>query len=123
MANVTNAPRLLIPGRTTSTALPAEIQYYFLAALFCVIAVIEANFLIGLSKVMMEWHCWLSIGSTILIMMVGMGLWALSPYRLELLQRFQMAIIVPLLVGVPVFIVAQAWFGVDLVRALVKMRM
>jgi len=121
MANVTNAPRLLIPGKTASIAFPAESQYYLLGAVFCVIALIEANFLVGLSKVMVEWHCWLSIGSALLVAF-GMGMWSLSMYRSTDLQRFQLAILVPLIIGIPVFLLAQAWFGVDLVRALMKTR-
>ena len=41
MASITNAPRLTIPGKHGWIMFPAEIQYYLLAAVFCVIAFIE----------------------------------------------------------------------------------
>ena len=50
MASITNAPRLTIPGKHGWIMFPAEIQYYLLAAVFCVIAFIEANFTIPLSR-------------------------------------------------------------------------
>lgn len=122
IANTSNSPRLLIPGRFSTIAYPAEVLNYFLAAAFCVIALIESCFTIPLSKTMVGWHCWLSIGSAVLFLF-GMGLWCISMYRPpDLMQRFQLAIVVPLIVGIPVFILAQAWFCGDLVRALLKMR-
>ena len=99
---------------------PAEIQYYLLAAVFCVIAFIEANFTIPLSSTMIKWHCWLSICSTLLLL-VAMGLFSLSLRRVIDLHNMQSAILIPLVVGAPVFVIAQVWFCGDLVRALFRM--
>ena len=120
MASITNAPRLTIPGKHGWIMFPAEIQYYLLAAVFCVIAFIEANFTIPLSSTMIKWHCWLSICSTLLLL-VAMGLFSLSLRRVIDLHNMQSAILIPLVVGVPVFVIAQVWFCGDLVRAFFRM--
>jgi len=122
LTNMPNAPKWLIPSRSAHIAYGGEVPYYVLAAVFCLIALIESIWTIPLSKGMMAWHTWLSMGSALLFV-VGTVLWLVEVRQPGLISRqLQLAIIAPIVIGVPVFIIAQAWFCGDLVRALIKAR-
>ena len=119
---VPSMPRFTIPRSYGLVTLPPEVLCYLLAGIFCAVAFIESISYIPLSKTMVEWHSWMSIGSTTLFGL-GISLWFCLMYKPpELTQRFTLAILGPILISLPIFVVAQAWFCAGLVYALLKMR-
>lgn len=98
-----------------------EVPIFGIAALCCIVA---ALYFLGIpfSETLARWHPWLSVVG---LAMLGLGMGALLlllAMRVSDLGVTGALAIASLVGGIVVFLAAQIWFLVELVRALSKMR-
>ncbi|MFZ0662352.1 MAG: hypothetical protein WAM66_06630 [Acidobacteriaceae bacterium] len=111
-------------GQSYAVAYSLRVPCYGLAALFALFAFFYSIGTIRFSRVLMQWHFWLSLGS-VAWLALGWMIFGLVvrgepvPSRLGIPGT---ALTLSFLAAIPVFVAAQAWFFVDLVRALIKTR-
>lgn len=115
--------KLMIPrGPGSYITFPPQVLCYLLATVFCAAAFVESVSYIPLSLTMVQWHLWLSLGSFV-IMCIGFGCFlevSMAPpagHENDMVTLLSFAGFL----GVPIFLLAQAWFGIEMSRAVVKM--
>ena len=96
---------------------------YGIAALFCVFAFLNAIGYIPFDRSTVQWHFWVTLGSVLLLCAGFEGLRILGqrPVQPPTLGIPGTLVAFSILTSIPIFLVAQAWFAVGLIRAILRM--
>jgi hypothetical protein len=111
-------------GQPYAIGYSPRVPCYGLAALFALFAFLYPIGYIPFTRTLMRWHFWLSLGS-VAWLTVGFVVLGIAGERQASSQPFGVIatlLTFSFLAAIPVFVAAQVWFLVDLVRALIIMR-
>ena len=105
-------------------AFPFQTPCYGIAALFCLFACLNTIGYIPYDRITVQWHFWLSVGSVVLFIAWFVWLRAAAQHSVTApsLGASGTILAVLFLSSVPIFLIAQAWFVIGLVRAILRMR-
>jgi hypothetical protein len=108
----------------TAFAFSPQFFLYGIAALFCAFASLDSAGYIPLSKALTQWHFWLSTISVILFIagFSWLGFAAQRPEPPPNLSVGGTVIAILFVSSIPLFLIAQAWFAVGLLRTILHMR-
>jgi hypothetical protein len=97
---------------------------YGIAALFCVFTCLNSAGYIPFDKTSVQWHFWLSTFGVVLFIAGFAWLYSAGqrPESSPNLGIKGTIMAVSYLSSIPIFLIAQAWFAVASVRALLRMR-
>lgn len=109
-------------GATHGYGIGMQAPIYFLAALFCIFAFLYSIGYIPFSPTMVTWHFWVSFGSVLVCILgaasfVGFAFGMTEPH----LGPAGTLVAATFVLGILTFVSMQAWFAVDLARAILKM--
>lgn len=117
------APRqgftMTTPHATSAVFYSPQIPCYDLAALFAVFACLYSLRSIRFSRALMHWHFWLTLGSVLLAVAGYIVFGIVAEKNLEPGPFGPLAVTLTLFfaASIPIFLGAQLWFAIDLVRA------
>lgn len=112
------------PGQPYAVMYSPRVPCYGLAAFFAVFAFLYSLWNIPFSRALVHWHFWLTFGSVALAA-VGFLVFAIVAEK-NLASGpfgpFGIAVTLFFAASIPIFLAAQLWFVIDLIRALLRMR-
>jgi hypothetical protein len=112
------------PGSSTTYGFPLQAFCNALALLFCFFAFLYSIGYIPFAPITTRWHLWLSLVDVALLIAGQTGLGVLASRGDAQLQNHASVALIgaSLLGGLALFVVAQLWFAIGLIRALMQMR-
>ena len=109
---------------TTAYVISPQFFLYGIAALYCASACLDSIGYFPIDKTLAQWHFWLSTVAVALF--IGGFLWLRSlgqhPAPTQNLGVEGTVMAISFLSSIPIFLIAQLWFAVELLRAILRMR-